>query len=82
MAIVNKGATKGSLLSPSARLIFRRNRSLLVQPVLIVIVLGLLLTYIGNHKLDKIEAFHKKEQERHNGKLTNRYKKIIEKSFN
>ena len=56
MAIVNKGATKGSLLSPSARLIFRRNRSLLVQPVLIVIVLGLLLTYIGNHKLDKIEA--------------------------
>ena len=33
-------------------------------------------------KLDKIEAFHKKEQERHNGKLTNRYKKIIEKSFN
>jgi len=47
--------TAGSMYSQSARLIFKRNRSLLVQPVLILIILGIMLTYIHNHKLDIIE---------------------------
>ena len=46
----------GSKLSPSARLVFNRHRSLLVQPVLIVVLSLLLWWYLSNSTLDVIEA--------------------------
>ena len=51
-----KGITRGSLLSPSARLIFKKNRSLLIQPALIATIVIVMAIYIGNHKMDQIEA--------------------------
>jgi len=48
--------TSGSKWSPSARLIFNRHRSLIIQPILILIVAVLLWYFVSNAQLDKIEA--------------------------
>lgn len=56
MSFAKSTLTPGSIFSPSARLIFKRHRSLILQPTLVILLaLGLFL-YIRSRKLDKIEA--------------------------
>lgn len=48
--------TAGSRLSPSARLIFNRHRSLIIQPILIFLLAFVLWFFISRATLDQIEA--------------------------
>jgi osmoprotectant transport system permease protein len=48
--------TAGSLYSQSARLIFKRHRSLIIQPILISILAGILAFSLSRAHLDVIEA--------------------------
>jgi osmoprotectant transport system permease protein len=48
--------TAGSRLSPSARLIFNRHRSLIIQPILIFLLAFVLWFFVSRATLDQIEA--------------------------
>jgi osmoprotectant transport system permease protein len=48
--------TAGSRLSPSARLIFNRHRSLIIQPILIFLLAFALWFFVSRATLDQIEA--------------------------
>jgi len=54
-SLAKPNLTAGSLYSQSARLIFKRHRSLIIQPVLILTLAGILALVLSNATLDVIE---------------------------
>jgi osmoprotectant transport system permease protein len=54
-ALAKPNLTAGSLYSQSARLIFRRHRSLIIQPLLILVLSGALAITLSQAHLDVIE---------------------------